>query len=132
MSRVCNYSNTTGDSTSGAETAYPYGTHEFTSVFRGVRVTRSLVLRVMFCRSLFVPLSFFILPLCCLSFDLRILISHLVSSNSSLKNATHFAYLGQHTILLHLVVCGQLQDNIVKLYLSSLFSLVSQNVCPLP
>jgi hypothetical protein len=58
MSRVCNYSNTTGDSTSGAETAYPYGTHEFTSVFRGVRVIRSLVLRVMFCRSLFVPLHF--------------------------------------------------------------------------
>ena len=48
MSRVCNYSNTTGASTSGAETAYPYGTHEFTSVFRGFRVTRSLVLRVMF------------------------------------------------------------------------------------
>jgi hypothetical protein len=36
----------------------------------------------MFCRSLFVFLSFFIWPLCCLSFDLPILITPLVSSNS--------------------------------------------------
>jgi hypothetical protein len=49
-----------------------------------VRDTRSLVLCVMFCRSLFVLLSFFFRLLCCLSFDLRILISPLVSSNSSL------------------------------------------------
>ena len=41
-------------------------------------------LYVMFCRSLFVLLSFFFWPLCCLSFDLRILITPLVSSNSSL------------------------------------------------
>ena len=41
--------------------------------FSGVRVTRSLVLCVLF-----------FWPLCCLSFfDLRILITHLVSSNSS-------------------------------------------------
>jgi hypothetical protein len=54
---------------SGAGTAYPSGAHEFTSVFTGVRVTRSLVLCVMFCR-----LFFFFYPLCCLSFfDLRIL-----------------------------------------------------------
>jgi len=38
----------------------------------------------MFCRSLFVLLCFFFLPLCCLFFfDLRILITLLVSSNSS-------------------------------------------------
>ena len=38
----------------------------------------------MFCRSLFVPLSLFLWPLCCLSFfDLRILITPLVYSNSS-------------------------------------------------
>jgi len=53
-----------------------------------------LVLCVVFCRSLFVRLSFvflaivlsvlFFWPLCCLSFfDIRILISPLVSSNSS-------------------------------------------------
>ena len=38
----------------------------------------------MFCRSLFVPLYFFFWPLCCLFyFNIRILITHLVSSNSS-------------------------------------------------
>ena len=43
-------------------------------VFRGVRVTRSLVL----CRLLFVLLSFFFWPSCCLSFfDLRILTTSL-------------------------------------------------------
>ena len=53
-------------------------------VFSGVRVTRSLVLCVMFCRSLFVFFSFFFLPLCCLSFfDLRNLITPLVSSISA-------------------------------------------------
>ena len=35
----------------------------------------------MFCTSLFVLLYFFILSLCCLSFDLRLLITPLVSSN---------------------------------------------------
>jgi hypothetical protein len=48
-----------------------------------VHVTRSLVFCVMFCRSLFVHLSFFFWPLCCLSFDLQILITPLVSSNST-------------------------------------------------
>ena len=63
-------------------------------VFRGVRITRSLVLCVVFCRSLFVRLSFFFSPLCGLSlFDLQILITHLVSANSSIchnsQNAAH-------------------------------------------
>jgi hypothetical protein len=50
------------------------------SVFSGVRVTRSLVLCVMFCRSF----VFFFWPLCCLFFfDIPILITSLVSSNSS-------------------------------------------------
>jgi hypothetical protein len=41
-------------------------------------VTRSLVLRVVFCRSLFVLLYFFFWPLCCLFFfDIRILITSL-------------------------------------------------------
>ena len=48
-------------------------------VFSGVRVTRSLVLYVCF-----VDRCFFLLPLCCLFFfDIRILITPLVSSNSS-------------------------------------------------
>jgi hypothetical protein len=53
----------------------------------------------MFCISLFVLLSFFFWPLCCLFFfDIRILITPLVSSNSSYrreekqsKNTTQYA-----------------------------------------
>jgi len=41
-------------------------------VFSGIRVTRSIVLCVILCRSLFVLLSFFSWPLCFLSFfDVR-------------------------------------------------------------
>jgi len=55
-----------------------------TPIFIGVHVTRSLSLCVMFCRSLSVLLYFFIWPLCCLFFfDLRILITPLISSSSS-------------------------------------------------
>ena len=53
-------------------------------VFIGVRVARSLVCCVMFCRSLFVPLSCFFWSLCSLCFYLRILVTPpLVSSNFS-------------------------------------------------
>ena len=58
-------------------------------VFRSLwdSVARSLIFCAMFCRSLFVLLSFFFWPLCCLSFfDLRILITPLVSSNSCIEN----------------------------------------------
>ena len=57
-----------------SNTAYPSRTSEFTSCFRGVRVAQSLVFFEVFCRSLFVLLSFghcivcspygFWLPLC--------------------------------------------------------------------
>ena len=57
-------------------------------IFNGDRVTRSFVFCQMFCRSLFVLLSFFFRTFCCLSCDLRILITPLVSSNSSYFN-TH-------------------------------------------
>jgi hypothetical protein len=69
--------------TSGAGTAYPSGAHEFTPCFSGVRVTRSFVLCVCF-----VLLSFFP-PLCCLFFfELRSLITSLVSSNYSYQQKT--------------------------------------------
>ena len=77
--RVYDWSNTTG-ATSGAGTAYPSWTPGFIPSFRGIRVTRSLVLCVMFYRSLFVHLPFLFWPLYCLSLDLRILITPLVSS----------------------------------------------------
>ena len=69
----------------------PSGAPQFTPVFSGIRVTRSLVLWRMFCRSLFVFLSFFFWPLCrLLFFDLRILITPLVSSN--------YVYQTRHTV----------------------------------
>jgi hypothetical protein len=78
--RVYNKLNTKG-ARCGPGTDYPSGTPEFTSGFSEVRVARSFVFCAMFCRSLFVILSFFSWPLCCLSFsDLRLLI---VSSNFS-------------------------------------------------
>jgi hypothetical protein len=46
----------------------------------------------MFCRSLFVILFFFFWPLRCLSFDLRILITPLVSPNSSYNLWRTFYY----------------------------------------
>jgi len=50
-----------------------------------------LVLMCMFCRSLFVLLSFFFWPMCCLScFDLRILTTLFVSSNSSFEMLEFF------------------------------------------
>ena len=53
-------------------------------VFSGVRVSRSLVLCVVFCKSLFVFLYFIFWPLyCLLFFDLRFLITPFVSSNFS-------------------------------------------------
>ena len=63
--------------------------------FSGVRVTRSLVLYVCFiCRSLFVLLYFFFWPLCYLFFfDIRILITPLVYSNSTSEQIENQAYI---------------------------------------
>jgi hypothetical protein len=72
--RVCSTNNTTGN-TSGTGTADQSGAPEFTPVCSGVRVARSLVFCVMFCRSLFI--------LYLLAFDFLILITLLVSSNFS-------------------------------------------------
>ena len=55
--------------------------HVIIHIFSGIRVTRSLVLCVCFVDRC---LSFFSRPLCCLFFDLRILIIPLASSNSSI------------------------------------------------
>ena len=66
-------------------------------VFSGVRVAQSLVFYVVFCRSLFVRLSFFHVIHCiyCLSlFDLRLLITPFVSSNSNwLMLSSHITWI---------------------------------------
>jgi hypothetical protein len=55
------------------------GAPEFTLVFSGVHVTRPLVLCVCFVDRCLSFSPYFCWPLCCLFFDLRILITTLVS-----------------------------------------------------
>jgi hypothetical protein len=62
---------------SGAGTIHPSEAPEFTPVFRRVRVAQSLVFCVMFCPSFF---------------NLRILITPLVSSNSSIPRLMWFDF----------------------------------------
>ena len=78
-------------------------------VFSGVQVTRSLVFCVMFCKSLFVFLSLFFQPLCCLSFNLGIVIAPLVSSKSSCK-LYDFVIIGNQKQL-H---CSKIQFNSIS------------------
>jgi hypothetical protein len=60
------------------------GAPEFTPGFQWGSCYSIFSFMCMFCRSLFVLLSFFLWLLCCLFFfDLRILITSLISSNSS-------------------------------------------------
>ena len=79
---------------------------------------------VMFCRSLFVLSSFFFWPLCCLSFfDLLILITPLVTSNSSCTwikikyaykyviNTITTTYYVQHYYLKHVLNLNPLTES---------------------
>ena len=79
----------------GAETAYPSGASEFTHGLQWGSCYSIFSVMCMYCRSLLVHLTFFFWPLCCLSFDLRILINPLISSNSSsaiFRTHTHYMY----------------------------------------
>jgi hypothetical protein len=60
--------------------AYPLTAPEFTAWFNAIRIAQSVVFCVVFCIVLFVLLFFFLRPLYCLSFDLQLLITPLVSS----------------------------------------------------
>ena len=71
----------------GAESAYPTGAPEFNPGFQWGLCYSIFSFMCMFCRSLFVLLYFFFWSLCCLFFDLWILITSLVSSSS------HFSYI---------------------------------------
>ena len=75
-----------GLNTSGTGTAYPSGAPEFTPGFKWgscYAIFNFMCMFSWFCRSLFVLWYFFFWPLCCLFFfDLQILITPLVSSNS--------------------------------------------------
>ena len=77
--RACNQINTT-DATSGAGTTYPSGAPGFTSSFQWASCYSIFSFICMLCRWLFVLLYFFFWPLCCLLFfDIRILITPLIS-----------------------------------------------------
>ena len=81
--RICSLINTT-DATSLASNAYPSGAPEFTLGFQWGSCYSIFSFMCMFCSSLFFLVSFFFWPLCCVFFfDLGILITPLVSSNSS-------------------------------------------------
>ena len=85
---VQNYINTTG-ANSGTGTAHPSGAPEFIPGFQWSLCYSIFSFISMFCRSLFVLSTFFFWSLCCLFFiDLLILISSLVSSNSSYAQTT--------------------------------------------
>ena len=78
--QVCNMTGTT----SGAGTAYPSGEPDFIPVFQWGSCYSIFSFMCMLCRSLIVLLYLFFWPLCCLFFfSLRILITPLVSLNSS-------------------------------------------------
>ena len=82
--------NRTG-ATSGAGTAYPSGAREFTPGFQWGSCYSIFSFMCMFCRSLFVLLYFFFWPLYCLYFfDVRVLITPLVSSNFSYREKGNF------------------------------------------
>ena len=66
--------------TCGAETANPCGAHDFTPAFSGVRVSRSSVFCIIFCRSLFV---LFLLVIVQSVLRFILLITPLISSNFS-------------------------------------------------
>jgi len=69
-------------------TVNPSGALDFTPVVCGVRIVRSLIFCVMFCRPLLVYLSFMFSSLCCLFFDLWVLVIPLISLNLSLLQLT--------------------------------------------
>ena len=66
-----------------AKTAFPSGASDVIPVNSVFPFAQPLVFCVLFCMSLLVLLCFFYYPLQCLSFDLRLLIIPLASSNFS-------------------------------------------------
>ena len=75
-------------------------------VFSEVCITRSLVFSVVFCRLLFILLSFSFWPYCLSFFDLRILITPVVSSNFSWKICFHTLYYRMHNCIYLFLIGG--------------------------
>ena len=80
---------TTNGITSWEEFAYPSRSHELTTVILEVRDAQYLDLGTVFCRSLFALLSLFVLPLYCMSFQLRLLVTPLIISHLKVVSSNH-------------------------------------------
>ena len=81
---LVSFGSNTMDATCGIRAAYPFGAPGYISGFSWIHVARSLFYKVMFCKSLFVILSFFLWSVCCLYFfDLHLLITPSISSDFS-------------------------------------------------
>ena len=99
----CN-SSTTG-ATCGAETANSCEAHEFTPAFNKVRVSRSSVFCIMFCRSLFVLFGG---SLYCLSYDLFIWLP--IGNFKLFFLDFSFIFYSSSVIFLYLFLCSFLAD----------------------
>jgi hypothetical protein len=101
-------------------TAYPSGAHDFNPVFNGVRVTRSLDLYVMFCRSL---LWLLILLLSHVSYIyiyiyVVLILSHILNAGLSIDNIC---------VLSLLAWCSTIFLTIFQLYLGCQFFFGGEN-----
>jgi len=86
------------DSRTSKRNCYPSGAPEFTPGFEWGSCYSIFSFICIFCRYLVVLCCW---PLCCLSFDLRILITHLISSNSSYINQIYFSFHSLYTLFFY-------------------------------
>ena len=113
-----------------SNSSYPSRASELNPGFCGVHGAWSLVFCVVFCRSLFLFLFFL---LYCLSFDLRILITPLVSSNSSYPSRAselNPGFCGVHgawSLVFCVVFCRSLFLGFLSIVLSVLRFMDSDN-----
>ena len=77
-------------------------------ILSGVRVTRSLALCICFVYRCLSFCTFFFWPMCCLFFDIRILITILVSSNSS--SEPQITYLSRELLHCSFYTCLSTRD----------------------
>ena len=76
---LVSFNSNTTSATCGTGTVYPSGAPEYIPGFSGIPVAQCLLNKVIICRSLFVFLSFVDWPVYCLFFDLRLLITPLIT-----------------------------------------------------
>ena len=100
------YTSDTKGANSGSKTVYP-----FSIIFhpRFLVLLKSLVFCVVFCRSLFVFFTICFWPCYCLSFDLRLRITPLVSSNLYIVNWSCSNMARNNILKYHFIPCISLE-----------------------